>query len=239
LRIAWILDLPEGRRFLWSIYKNENLNYYSIPSVYLIVEFMYNSYKTILLKWLMPAFIIQATFFQAAVYTLEYYTTSLIEKRTILNDVVTIQGNEESRKYKIAGSILLVLAWAFGLPLFYSYYLLFKNMGKQYFNSFYNIIDVVYIILYFTVTIMIAIELASDSGPIEWEVFKSTTKSIRCIEAVLIFLIYVKASYFMSLIDATAPLIDMISEVIFDIRYFIFVMIVQVFAIASSFYIIG
>lgn len=43
----------------------------------------------------------------------------------------------------------------------------------------------------------------------------------------------------MTLIDATAPLIDNISEVIFDIRYFIFILIIQIVAFASSFYIIG
>jgi hypothetical protein len=96
-----------------------------------------------------------------------------------------------------------------------------------------------YIVLYVTVTIMIITQLTNDSVPVVWDEFKDSTKALRCIEAILIFLIYVKASYFMSLIDATAPLIDMISEVIFDIRYFIFVLIVQVFAIASSFYIIG
>jgi hypothetical protein len=50
---------------------------------------------------------------------------------------------------------------------------------------------------------------------------------------------YTKASYFMSLIDATAPLIDNISEVISDIKFFIVVMLIQILAFASSFYIIG
>jgi len=80
IRVAWILDQPEGRAFLWSVYKNENLNYYKIPTIYLIVEFMYNKYKNILLKWLMPAFILQAVFIQAMVICLEYYASILIEK---------------------------------------------------------------------------------------------------------------------------------------------------------------
>ena len=58
IRIAWILDQPEGVAFLWSIYKNENLSYYKIPTVYLIVEFLYNKYKNILPQWLMPTFIV-------------------------------------------------------------------------------------------------------------------------------------------------------------------------------------
>lgn len=50
---------------------------------------------------------------------------------------------------------------------------------------------------------------------------------------------YTKASYFMSLIDSTAPLIDSISEVISDIKFFIVVMLIQILAFASSFFIIG
>ena len=73
IRIAWILDQPEGVAFLWSIYKNENLSYYKIPTVYLIVEFLYNKYKNILLQWLMPTFIVQAVFIQAMVVCLEFY----------------------------------------------------------------------------------------------------------------------------------------------------------------------
>ena len=79
LRIAWILDQPEGKQFLWSIYNNHNLNYYKIPSVYLIVEFLYSKYKSILLKWLLPAFILQSIFFQAMVFCLESYAKILLD----------------------------------------------------------------------------------------------------------------------------------------------------------------
>lgn len=68
LRVAWIVNKSEGKEFLQSIYMNENLEYYKIPSVYMIVEFMYGKYKNILLRQLLPAFVLQAFFFQAMVY---------------------------------------------------------------------------------------------------------------------------------------------------------------------------
>ena len=64
-------------------------------------------------------------------------------------------------------------------------------------------------------------------------------KAQRNLEAISTFLIYVKAGYFLSLIDATAPLIDNITVVISDIKYFAFVLGIQIIAFASCFYIIG
>ena len=150
-----------------------------------------------------------------------------------------ISGSDESRWLKIAALFFLVLTWMLGSFLFYSYFLLFKNMGRDYFRSFYNILDIVKICLLISITGMILFQLFNDGNLTAWDDFKSLTKSRRNMEAILIFIIYVKAGYFMSLIDSTAPLIDNISEVIFDIRYFIFILIIQIVAFASSFYIIG
>jgi hypothetical protein len=226
IRIAWILDQPEGVAFLWSIYKNENLSYYKIPTVYLIVEFLYNKYKNILLQWLMPTFIVQAVFIQAMVVCLEYYAKVLLENKTEVDGVQMICGNEESRPFKIAAIFFLVLSWMLGVFLFYSYFLLLKNMGRDYFSSFYNILDITKILLLITTTVLTIYQLFNDESLSTWEEYKSLTKARRNLEAILIFLLYVKAGYYMSLIDATAPLIDNISEVIFDIRYFIFILII-------------
>jgi hypothetical protein len=148
-------------------------------------------------------------------------------------------GSKESRPFKIAAIFFLVLSWILGVFLYYSYYLLLKNMGRDYFSSFYNILDVTKILLMLTTSILIIYQLFNDNSLTTWEEYKTVTKARRNLEAILIFLLYVKAGYYMSLIDATAPLIDNISEVIFDIRYFIFILIIQIIAFASSFYIIG
>ena len=58
LRIAWILEQKEGKEFLWAIYNNQNLQYYKIPTVYLVVEFLYYKYKSVLLNQLLPAFLL-------------------------------------------------------------------------------------------------------------------------------------------------------------------------------------
>lgn len=58
VRVAWILNMKEGKEFLWSIYNSGNMNYYKISCVFLIVEFLFTRFKNFLLKWLMSAYII-------------------------------------------------------------------------------------------------------------------------------------------------------------------------------------
>ena len=55
-RFAWLLLNPEGKLFLESIFKNENLMYYRMPTMQMIIEFLYLKYKDVLLKKLLPAF---------------------------------------------------------------------------------------------------------------------------------------------------------------------------------------
>ena len=82
-------------------------------------------------------------------------------------------------------------------------------------------------------------QLIGDSNQVNFESFKYIVKAQRNLEAICIFLLYTKNGYFMSLIDATAPLIDNITEVIWDIRFFIVVVMIQGFAFALSFFIIA
>ena len=97
---------------------------------------------------------------------------------------------------------------------------------KAYFKSFYSIIDVTYILMTFVVTIMMLYQLSNDHTPIEFDEFASITKVQRNLEAICLFMAFTNASYFMSLIDSTAPLIDSISVVISDIKFFVVVMLI-------------
>ena len=44
VKIDWILS-PEGKTFLVSILNNQNLDYYSISSLQMIIEFLFTNYK--------------------------------------------------------------------------------------------------------------------------------------------------------------------------------------------------
>lgn len=57
-RFAWLLLNPEGKMFLEQVFKNENLAYYRISTLQMIIEFLYLKYKDVLLTKLLPAFVI-------------------------------------------------------------------------------------------------------------------------------------------------------------------------------------
>jgi hypothetical protein len=82
VRVAWILNMKEGREFLWSIYLNENFSYYRIPSIFLIIEFLYSKFKNFLLKWLMSAYIVQVIIYHIEVYCYEEYVGLILSHKS-------------------------------------------------------------------------------------------------------------------------------------------------------------
>ena len=82
VRVAWILNMKEGKEFLWSIYYNENFSYYKIPAVILIIEFLYTRFKNFLLKWLMSAYIIQVILYHTVLYCYEEYVGIILSHKS-------------------------------------------------------------------------------------------------------------------------------------------------------------
>jgi hypothetical protein len=56
VQIDWVLS-AEGKRFLVSILNNQNLDYYSISSLQMIIEFLFSNYKRQILQSSFPLFI--------------------------------------------------------------------------------------------------------------------------------------------------------------------------------------
>ena len=57
----------------------------------------------------------------------------------------------------------------------------------------------------------------------------------RQVNVLGIIVLYTKASYFLSLVDEVAPLIDIIKQIFYDIRWFVIVLAVYVFMFAQAF----
>jgi hypothetical protein len=72
----------------------------------------------------------------------------------------------------------------------------------------------------------------SQEGQIETEDLHKIIMVIRQVNVLGIIVLYTKASYFLSLIDEIAPLIDIIKQIFFDIRYFVLVLGIYVFMFA-------
>ena len=59
LKIGWIVNTPEGKEFLQAILMGERLDYYEIKSLQIIIEYLYQKSKSLLLKYLLPLYLLQ------------------------------------------------------------------------------------------------------------------------------------------------------------------------------------
>ena len=58
-RIGWIIRTDEGKDFLNEVLSSENLEYFKLQSMKMIIEFLYRQFKLSLLKYMLPLYIVQ------------------------------------------------------------------------------------------------------------------------------------------------------------------------------------
>ena len=66
LRVGWMLKSktgPDGREFLSEILKNEDLSFYNLKSLRMIIEFLYQKIKVTIFYVQLPAFLANLTLF--------------------------------------------------------------------------------------------------------------------------------------------------------------------------------
>lgn len=58
-RIGWIIRTEAGKDFLDEVLQSENLEYFNLQSMKMIIEFLYQKFKLSLLKYMLPLYIVQ------------------------------------------------------------------------------------------------------------------------------------------------------------------------------------
>ena len=93
--------------------------------------------------------------------------------------------------------------------------------GLDYFKKFYSQLDVMYLISVFTTFVFMIVIFSKDEmtfSQYEWLI-----KTMRKVAVLGYFSLYFKMSYFLSLLDSVAPLIDIIIQIFVDIKWFMIV----------------
>ena len=57
LRMNWIVKDMAGREFLLGILRSENLSLYTIPTIEILIEYLYLQYKNLILKYRLPVYL--------------------------------------------------------------------------------------------------------------------------------------------------------------------------------------
>jgi hypothetical protein len=63
LKIDWIVSTPAGKEFLSALSQSENLDFFDITTLQIIIEFLYAKSKRIMLYVFLPLYLIQVGFF--------------------------------------------------------------------------------------------------------------------------------------------------------------------------------
>ena len=112
--------------------------------------------------------------------------------------------------------------YALGLVLYVGRY-----ARKTYFKSPWAYFEMLYIVLNGTISIS------------QMNHALMAMSTIRMLESFLSIIIVVKLVYFMQLIDEVAPIVNTIFLIFKDIIWFVLIVLVFLFALANSFYLIG
>lgn len=105
--------------------------------------------------------------------------------------------------------------------------------GLKYFKRMYSIFDILYVIqIIFTFTMIRFFLVEEATAPEDFEFLSNLFRKVGVFGTMCLFF---KATYFLSLLDNVAPLIDIIFQILFDIKYFIAVLMIFVVMIAMCF----
>jgi len=114
----------------------------------------------------------------------------------------------------------------------------YLEMRREFFMRFYSWVDMLFIILNLSVQVM-SMSDVSSYREWTWIIFRSNQKIMRLFMVACTMLLFAKFSYFLSLIDEVAPVIDIITQILIDIKYFLVVLFLQGLALSVSFYYIA
>lgn len=210
IEFDWILTSDKGELFLERLSQTENLRYFEVDVIKNLVMFQWQIFLPKIIAFLFVPFL---AFFLLFIL----YTTWILNEKHNEDDgwgpwhqaAVTI------------GIIILVF------QIFFIYVELHQLHfhGFFYFKSFWNMLDIVSIILNITVVIM---DLS--------DVRKDEVNAVACI-AVLV--LWFRLFYLLRVFSETAYLISMIQAIILEMKYFVLALLIAILAFANTFYILG
>lgn len=80
LKIDWIVSTQQGKEFLQALNQSENLDFFEITTLQIIIEYLYSKSKIIMLYVFLPLYLIQFGFFFMTMVITELH---VMEKRGI------------------------------------------------------------------------------------------------------------------------------------------------------------
>lgn len=242
VRIGWILhsdDEVDGRYFLQEILRNEDVSYYNIKSLRMIIEFLYLNIRFSIFLLLLPCYLCHQILF---------VVVALVNERLRDNFEIDRERNmvicdDVSASWLNALTICLA---SNALIVFFQAcinFFMFRMMGfVKYFMRIWSLVDVTLLLI----TIVILSEFFShsysfDNGTfsLDYDSYKQHTQSLRIMFMVGQVLLFTKTLQFITMIDWIAPLVSIARKILDDIKGFIVILLIISLTLAFAFYLLA
>ena len=200
IEFDWVFSNKEGPAFFKILAEPQNLELFSIPLIQHIVTYFWGFFRLRILVFLFYPFLIYFSIF------LLYSTW--IQKRRMENNANHFEG------FGLASTISVIFLLMF--LVYNTYYEIRQAMYHKfsYFNSFWNIVDIISLALNFTVCI-------GELGDLN-------NQNLNLITSIAVLFMYMKLFYFGRIFLATASLVSMVIEIVRDMRYFFMVLMISI-----------
>lgn len=185
----------------------------------MIVEYLYQKNKLVMMKIQLPLYLIQGALFALCIMQTE--KVQAMKRQNV--DPQVLEDFKNSQK---------LLSWAnqvVSMMLILIMCIIFNHMGTKFFKRFYTWID----ICFYSLNTMISIIVLT------FEENEANKKMERILACFAVFLFLNKSFYYMKLVDSIAPFIDIIIQIVVDIQAFMIVFFTAMIALSCSFFLLA
>ena len=223
--LYWILNSEAGRNFLLKLCDQDNYDFFTTEFVSTLIFFLWSHYKVrIILFQMIPYCAYFAVFISLVFYNESYFPNNADHGSTESSGVIYESGEFDVMQ-GLSITLLLILAY-----FFFLLYKTCRSLGKIFWKFMWVWLTLISNILNLTIVIMTMNTNRGDN---------TYTLNIRRLEAVAVVLMWLRFLYFFRIIDNTAPFIRMISQILYDMRAFVFIFVLIILGFANGFYVLA
>jgi len=184
-----------GHKFLSNILHSNELEYYEIQTLQIIIQFLYSKIRRYLMYIFFPLFLVTMTVMILFIFTTEDYVNKL------QFDQVT-KRIQKHQSHKIVVAILVIInTICIFIQIFFGINSL-KALKSEYFFRFYSWVDIVNVIVYvWILSAFIKILSVDYTWKDNSHDFEFDIKMLRTLLVVGVLTLFVKLTYFLSLIE--------------------------------------
>lgn len=222
MKVGWILNTDQGRLLLQNILNSDRLEYFDIPSLVMVIEFLYQRNKVLIIALPLPMYIVQGFVFLMTIYVSEQTASEYQNSRILENDFKgsALLANTSSNPSLKIISIINLSMTILQLIIMGQ---MFKKMGIKFFQRPYTWFD----LIFYVFNTLVFYRIYNPDPSMQWQ---------RIFETFGVIFFLIKTFYFLKLNDRIAPLVSIVFQIVYDIKYFMIILILAIVCFAIAFY---